>query len=46
MKKKGKCKFSVGDRVIYRCWGDGGNGILDGKHGVVKHISEYAKHHD
>lgn len=46
MKRKEKFKFAVGDRVIYRCRGLGGNGILDGKTGVVKHISRYARRHD
>ena len=35
MKGKEKYKFAVGDRVVYRRRGVGGNGLRDGDHGKV-----------
>ncbi len=43
---KKKHKFKIGDRVVYRCRGQGGNGWLDGEAGVVKHISDYGSNYD
>lgn len=46
MKGKEKYKFAVGDRVIYRCRGMGGNGLRDGDHGKVVARQSFPGHND
>ena len=46
MKRKEKYKFAVGDRVIYRCRGMGGNGMRDGDHGSVVARQSFTGHND
>ena len=46
MKGKEKYKFAVGDRVIYRCRGMGGNGLRDGDHGRVVARQSFPGHND
>lgn len=46
MKRKEKYKFAVGDRVIYRCRGMGGNGLRDGDHGRVVARQSFLGHND
>ena len=46
MNEKEKYKFAVGDRVIYRCRGMGGNGLRDGDHGSVVARQSFPGHND
>ena len=46
MKRKEKYKFAVGDRVIYRCRGVGGNFSLDGQRGKVMHREAFKTHNE
>lgn len=46
MKGKEKYKFAVGERVIYRSRGTGGNGLRDGDHGKVVARQRFRDHND
>lgn len=46
MNEKEKYKFAVGDRVVYRRRGVGGNGLRDGDHGKVVARQSFPGHND